>query len=221
MALDRRHYTGFGYIHKSMGGVALFCSFLLCFAFLGFHIDSFLISMLFTAGVILWIPAVKKNNYGERLAVNKGDKDFPIPSDFESWPMDWALILLGSRTHSIDTRPENSVLLRDIVDDAKWIHDRYNLLVDYPEHKATIELIVKNYLPLEISDHHRAASQDLSRRQRRHLDELTQKDLEYLHTDVRRVRDAITTGSLNTLESHAEAIRRSLETKSTLPPDVL
>lgn len=128
---------------------------------------------------------------------------------------------LKSRVGSVKLSRKNRDLLYQILEDAQWVAFRSELLIDHPEHRATVDLVVREYLPVIMSDHYEVAARNLTRKQERKLNDFTRADLVNLGTDVRQVREAISKGSLDKLESHADALARSLETRITLPPDVV
>lgn len=72
-----------------------------------------------------------------------------------------------------------------------------------------------------MSDHYEVAARNLTRKQENNLNDFTRADLVNLGTDVRQVREAISKGSLDKLESHADALARSRERRIALPPDVV
>lgn len=138
-----RPYTRFSRLNCGMAAGVFFFIFSFAWPFLGFHIDSFLISGLVAVGVFLLLSrSRKKSDFHDWMDAVEGAEGCPIPANFSEWTLVHASVYLKSRVGSAKLSRKNRDLLYQILEDAQWVAFRSELSIDHPEHRATVDLVV-------------------------------------------------------------------------------
>lgn len=106
-------------------------------------------------------------------------------------------------------RLKNSSVMRStrrLLTELDWVVRRWESLVDHPEHQATINLTVRQFLPdtlrkfIDLSD--------LDGNAQRRVVASTKKSIKVLEAEVLRIKLAILEDRLHGLEGHAEALEK-------------